>query len=138
MPILRCSSAAIPRMGPRDIRSVFFRSGRSQRDEALGRGDSASGQPRRRRECRAPADAGRGSLHVEGLRLLERGPQRDVCCAVGATRDDRPSPIFEGEKGFMTLVSGPLDLSLFGGEEGPSGPVPFKILDTYIKRYPVE
>ena len=49
-----------------------------------------------------------------------------------------PSPIFEGEKGFMTLVSGPLDLSLFGGEEGPSGPVPFKILDTYIKRYPVE
>jgi 2-methylcitrate dehydratase len=49
-----------------------------------------------------------------------------------------PSPIFEGEKGFMTLVSGPLDLPTFGGEEGPSGPVPFKILDTYIKRYPLE
>ena len=49
-----------------------------------------------------------------------------------------PSPIFEGEKGFMTLVSGPLDLPAFGGEEGPSRPVPFKILDTYIKRYPLE
>jgi 2-methylcitrate dehydratase len=49
-----------------------------------------------------------------------------------------PSPIFEGEKGFMKLVSGPLELPLFGGEKGPSAPIPFKILDTYIKRYPVE
>jgi 2-methylcitrate dehydratase len=49
-----------------------------------------------------------------------------------------PSPIFEGEKGFMKLVSGPFDLPLFGGEKGPSGPVAFKILDTYIKHYPVE
>ncbi|TMQ26738.1 MAG: MmgE/PrpD family protein [Nitrospirae bacterium] len=49
-----------------------------------------------------------------------------------------PSPIFEGEKGFMKLVSGPLELPLFGGEKGPSEPLTFKILDTYIKRYPVE
>ncbi len=49
-----------------------------------------------------------------------------------------PSPIFEGEKGFMKLVSGPLELPFFGGEKGPSEPVTFKILDTYIKRYPVE
>lgn len=49
-----------------------------------------------------------------------------------------PSPIFEGEKGFMKLVSGPFDLPLLGGEKGPSGPVTFKILDTYIKHYPVE
>ena len=49
-----------------------------------------------------------------------------------------PSPIFEGEKGFMTLVSGPLDLPVLGGEDGPPEPVTFKILDTYIKRYPVE
>jgi 2-methylcitrate dehydratase len=49
-----------------------------------------------------------------------------------------PSPIFEGEKGFMKLVSGPFDLPLFGGEKGPSGAVAFKILDTYIKHYPVE
>lgn len=44
-----------------------------------------------------------------------------------------PSPIFEGEKGFMALVSGPLDLSALGGEK-----VSFKILETYIKHYPVE
>ena len=54
-----------------------------------------------------------------------------------------PSPIFEGEKGFIKLVSGPLDLPRMGGEEGhkpdPAGEgVPFKILDTYIKHYPVE
>ena len=49
-----------------------------------------------------------------------------------------PSPIFEGEKGFMKLVSGPLDLALFGGEKRPSEPGTFKILDTYIKHYPVE
>lgn len=41
-----------------------------------------------------------------------------------------PSPIFEGEKGFMKLVSGPLELAAFGP--------PFKILETYIKHYPVE
>jgi 2-methylcitrate dehydratase len=45
-----------------------------------------------------------------------------------------PSPIFEGEKGFIKLVSGPLELPAFGGE----GTNSFKILDTYIKHYPVE
>lgn len=49
-----------------------------------------------------------------------------------------PSPIFEGEKGFMTLVSGPLDLPFFGGEKDTSAPSTFKICDTYIKRYPLE
>ncbi|MBI3584271.1 MAG: MmgE/PrpD family protein [Nitrospinae bacterium] len=44
-----------------------------------------------------------------------------------------PAPIFEGEKGFMKLVSGPLELEEFGGKGHP-----FKILDTYIKFYPVE
>jgi 2-methylcitrate dehydratase len=50
-----------------------------------------------------------------------------------------PSPIFEGEKGFMNLVSGPFDLPAFGGEKIPvAGSTPFKILETYIKHYPVE
>src|SRR5437867_5455792 len=44
-----------------------------------------------------------------------------------------PSPILEGQKGFMELVSGPLDLSAFEGKK-----VPYKILETYIKHYPVE
>ena len=49
-----------------------------------------------------------------------------------------PAPIFEGEKGFMKLVSGPLDLPELGGERSASQEVPFKILDTYIKYFPVE
>ncbi|OQW32931.1 MAG: hypothetical protein A4E19_06160 [Nitrospira sp. SG-bin1] len=50
-----------------------------------------------------------------------------------------PSPIFEGEKGFMKLVSGPFDLAALGGETGQAPAMgPFKILDTYIKHYPVE
>lgn len=52
-----------------------------------------------------------------------------------------PSPIFEGEKGFMKLVSGPLDLAAFGGEgrsRREQEECPFKILETYIKHYPVE
>lgn len=59
-----------------------------------------------------------------------------------------PSPIFEGEKGFMKLVSGSLDLFPFAGERGPAPAMAgsrfpsfkstFKILDTYIKHYPVE
>lgn len=54
-----------------------------------------------------------------------------------------PSPIFEGEKGFMKVVSGPIDLPFMGGEQIGAGAgarevIPFKILDTYIKHYPVE
>jgi 2-methylcitrate dehydratase len=55
-----------------------------------------------------------------------------------------PAPIFEGEKGFMKLVSGPFDVSLFASESeqkaavGASHAPGFKILDTYIKHYPVE
>ncbi|HJU05259.1 MAG TPA: MmgE/PrpD family protein [Nitrospiraceae bacterium] len=50
-----------------------------------------------------------------------------------------PAPIFEGEKGFMKLVSGPLDLPALAGEEREPGVAPpFKILETYIKHYPVE
>ncbi len=44
-----------------------------------------------------------------------------------------PAPIFEGTKGFETLVSGPIDLKLPN-----SGEAPKKILETYIKPYPVE
>jgi 2-methylcitrate dehydratase len=50
-----------------------------------------------------------------------------------------PSPIFEGEKGFMKLVSGPLDLPAFAGEgRARRDDDSFKILGTYIKHYPVE
>ncbi len=45
-----------------------------------------------------------------------------------------PLDVFEGEKGFMRVISGPWSLPTLGGEEG----TPFKILDTYIKPYPVE
>lgn len=45
-----------------------------------------------------------------------------------------PSPIFEGEFGFMKLVSGPFELPLLARGRGDR----FKILDTYIKYYPVE
>ena len=46
-----------------------------------------------------------------------------------------PSPIFEGEKGFSKLVSGPIELTTLGGEDMKTGQagtehVSFKILDT--------
>jgi 2-methylcitrate dehydratase len=44
-----------------------------------------------------------------------------------------PSPIFEGEKAFWRLVSGPFDLGPLAGRNGA-----YKILDTYIKYYPAE
>ncbi len=55
-----------------------------------------------------------------------------------------PSPIFEGDKGFMKLVSGPFTLPPFAAERGHAAPLSegrppqFKILDTYIKWFPVE
>ncbi len=44
-----------------------------------------------------------------------------------------PAPIFEGEKGFFRLVSGPFELGPLANRNGA-----FKILDTYIKFYPAE
>ena len=44
-----------------------------------------------------------------------------------------PAPVFEGSKGFETLISGPINLKLPEISE-----VPRKILETYIKPYPVE
>ena len=44
-----------------------------------------------------------------------------------------PAPIFEGNKGFETVISGPLNLKLPNAGEPPK-----KILETYIKPYPVE
>ena len=44
-----------------------------------------------------------------------------------------PSPIFEGERGFMRLVSGQFKLEEFGGKNSH-----FKIIETYIKHFPVE
>ncbi|MBI2412622.1 MAG: MmgE/PrpD family protein [Deltaproteobacteria bacterium] len=45
-----------------------------------------------------------------------------------------PSPVFEGEFGFMKLVSGPFELPPLARGRGDR----FKILDTYIKYHPVE
>lgn len=44
-----------------------------------------------------------------------------------------PAPIFEGTRGFETLISGPINLKLPNNTEPPK-----KILETYIKPYPVE
>lgn len=44
-----------------------------------------------------------------------------------------PAPLFEGEKGFFNLVSGPFTLRALGGKESS-----FKILESYIKFYPAE
>jgi 2-methylcitrate dehydratase len=44
-----------------------------------------------------------------------------------------PAPIFEGELGFMKLLTGPFELGALGGE-GP----PFMISQTYIKFWPAE
>jgi 2-methylcitrate dehydratase len=49
-----------------------------------------------------------------------------------------PSPIFEGEKGFMKLVSGQFELQPLAGEMEQQDRVSFRILDTYIKHFPVE
>jgi 2-methylcitrate dehydratase len=50
-----------------------------------------------------------------------------------------PSPIFEGEKGFMNVVSGTFEMPVLGGEgDGATSHATFKILDTYLKHYPVE
>jgi 2-methylcitrate dehydratase len=60
-----------------------------------------------------------------------------------------PAPIFEGELGFMKLLTGPFELGPLGGEPLPPLPAgergrgkgnkqPFMILGTYIKFWPAE
>ncbi len=45
-----------------------------------------------------------------------------------------PGAMFEGEKGFMKVISGSFSMPELGGDHGVS----YKILDTYIKPHPVE
>ncbi|HMC66280.1 MAG TPA: MmgE/PrpD family protein, partial [Gemmataceae bacterium] len=45
-----------------------------------------------------------------------------------------PAPIFEGELGFMKLLTGPFEIPRLGGEDGQ----PFMIMSTYIKFWPAE
>ncbi len=46
-----------------------------------------------------------------------------------------PAPIFEGELGFMKLLTGPFALAPLGGTPGSSG---FMLAETYIKYWPAE
>src|SRR5205823_8623519 len=69
-----------------------------------------------------------GSLSMWKACAFANAARNGVCAATLARQGmTGPSPIFEGEKGFMGLVSGPLDLSPYGGKG-----VPFKITETYI------
>ncbi|MCS7168581.1 MAG: MmgE/PrpD family protein [Gemmatales bacterium] len=49
-----------------------------------------------------------------------------------------PAPIFEGELGFMKLITGPFRLAPLAAENGPASPDDFMIRRTYIKYWPVE
>jgi 2-methylcitrate dehydratase len=87
-----------------------------------------------------------GDLSMWKASAFANAARNGVFAALLAQRGmSGPSPIFEGEKGFMKLVSGSFELSPLGGEnmrgeENIKGttPAPFKILDTYIKHFPVE
>jgi 2-methylcitrate dehydratase len=67
---------------------------------------------------------------------------------LGAERLTGPAPIFEGELGFMKLLTGPFELGPLGGEALAPLPAgqkgersllqPFMILKTYIKFWPAE
>jgi 2-methylcitrate dehydratase len=48
-----------------------------------------------------------------------------------------PAPVFEGRRGFMAQVSGPLDIPAMAGER-PEGGEGFRLLDTDIKFWPAE
>ena len=50
-----------------------------------------------------------------------------------------PAPIFEGELGFMKLLTGPFEVAPLGGEGGrTAAPEDFMITHTYIKYWPAE
>jgi 2-methylcitrate dehydratase len=48
-----------------------------------------------------------------------------------------PAPVFEGRRGFIAQVSGPLDIPMMAGET-PDGGSAFRLLDTDIKFWPAE
>jgi 2-methylcitrate dehydratase len=50
-----------------------------------------------------------------------------------------PAPIFEGDLGFMKLLTGPFEVAALGGERGGKpGPNDFMMMHTYIKFWPAE
>ena len=48
-----------------------------------------------------------------------------------------PAPIFEGDLGFMKLLTGPFELAPLGGTGAPKNPT-FMLAETYIKFWPAE
>ncbi len=80
-----------------------------------------------------------GALSMWKACAFSNGARNGLFAALLAQRGmTGPSPIFEGEKGFMPLVSGPFELPFMGGERGSPDSASFKMLGTYIKHYPVE
>src|SRR5262245_12278750 len=49
-----------------------------------------------------------------------------------------PAPIFEGDLGFMKLLTGPFTVAALGGAPLGGGKQPFMITETYIKFWPAE
>jgi 2-methylcitrate dehydratase len=50
-----------------------------------------------------------------------------------------PAPIFEGELGFMKLVTREaFDVPVLGGRPGPQEPAPFMLTETFVKFWPAE
>ena len=88
--------------------------------------------------CAAMRQARVGELsHWKGTAFANAARHGVYSASLARAGMTGPAPIFEGEKGFMKLVSGSLELPSLGGES-VRAQVPFKIMDTYIKHYPVE
>ena len=95
------------------------RSARPKVMKLTGGAGAPGHQPGRSGEHRPATNQSRRPLDVEGLRVFQRRTQRPVCCAAGSSRHDRPCRSFEGEKGFMKVVSGSFELPRLGGRPGP-------------------
>lgn len=77
--------------------------------------------------------------HWKGVAFANAARQGVYSALLARAGMTGPSPIFEGEKGFEKLVSGPLDVKgPFESATPPAGFEDFMILKTSIKYWPVE
>ena len=129
--------ASAPGLGSCDLRSLFRDRGGGAIVPAQTRPDHASLKPRGNAQHHAPANAGRGVVALERLRVRQRFPQRRVRGEVGGEGLTGPAPIFEGEMGFFRQVSGEFELPPLGGESDANAD-DFMINKTSIKFWPAE
>jgi len=118
-----CDAASLRKHGFDHVNLRRLLSSALGREQIVGveyRTDDARFGDRGRLQHGPPANAQRRTQHVEGVRVRETPPATASSRPCSPPTNDRPAPIFEGDLGFMKLLTGPFAVAEWAATGGPS------------------